>query len=46
LLDQAAVSAHVEPIQAGVLCLVKAEIPDVHEFPLSGDRRIASIYGR
>jgi hypothetical protein len=34
LLLQASVSAHVEPIHAGVLSLVKAEIPDLHEFPL------------
>ena len=33
LLRQASVSAHVEPIHAGVLSLVKAEIPDLHEFP-------------
>src|SRR6516225_3143669 len=28
--------AHIELISAGVLPLVKAEIPDLHEFPLSG----------
>jgi hypothetical protein len=32
------VTAHVEPIHAGVLRLVKAEIPNLQEFPLPGDR--------
>jgi hypothetical protein len=30
----ASVSAHVEPIHAGVLPLVKAEIPNLQELPL------------
>src|SRR6516225_11304648 len=38
LFRQASVNSHVEPIHAGVLPLVKAEIPDLHEFPLPGDR--------
>jgi hypothetical protein len=33
LLRKASVSAHVEPIYAEVLSLVKAEIPDLQEFP-------------
>ena len=46
LLRKASVSAHVKPIHAGVLPLVKAEVPDLHEFPLSGRSRIASINSR
>ena len=37
LLRQASVSVHGEPIHVGVLPLVKAEIPDLHEFPLPAD---------
>jgi len=33
LLRQASVSSNIEPIHAGILSLVKAEIPDLHEFP-------------
>jgi hypothetical protein len=43
LLRQPVGSVHVEPIDAGVLTLVKAEISDLHGFPLPGDLRIASI---
>jgi len=46
LLRQLSVSANVEPIHAGILSLVKAEIPDLHEIPLSRRSRIASIYRR
>jgi len=43
LLRQPVGSVHVEPIDAGVLTLVKAEISDLHGFPLPCDLRIASI---
>jgi hypothetical protein len=45
LLRKASVSARVKLIHAGVLPLVKAEIPDVQEFPLPGKSKIVSIYG-
>ena len=43
LLRQVSVSAHVELRHVRVLSRLKAEIPDLHEFPLFGRSRIASI---
>jgi hypothetical protein len=46
LPGHAPLDVHVEQIHAGVLPLVKPEIPDVHEFPLFARPKVVSINSR